>query len=222
MGDVEHTIATGSTAVILPRLPHAYGASDEEPWSIYWCHAAGPAAARIAALTVARSGSPIFPVTDHARLAALFREIVDELGHGYGFPHLLAACLTLGYLMRCIYSESGLSLGNVPSAAMRARSVAAYMRQHLEGQVRLEELARMANLSVSHFSAVFRKELGFSPLDYLIRTRIRRACDLLDTTSSSVKEISAAVGFSDPLYFSRVFRGIHGVSPSQYRSVVKG
>jgi transcriptional regulator GlxA family with amidase domain len=124
--------------------------------------------------------------------------------------------------MGCIYSESGISSGNVPTAGMRARSVAAYMRQHLVRRTTLKELARMANLSVSHFSAIFRKELGFSPLDYLIRTRIQRACDLLDTTGSSLKEIAAAVGFSDPLYFSRVFRAIHGVSPRRYRSVVKG
>jgi transcriptional regulator GlxA family with amidase domain len=161
-------------------------------------------------------------VSDHARLAALFREIVDELAHGYGLPHLLSATLTLGHLMGCIYSESERNSGTAPTTVMRIRSVAAYMRQHLERPVRLDELARMANLSVSHFSAIFRKEFGFSPLDYLIRTRIRRACELLDTTGSSLKEIAEAVGFSDPLYFSRVFRTIHGVSPSQYRSVVKG
>jgi AraC-like DNA-binding protein len=222
VGDVERTIDTGCAAVVLPGQPHAYGASKDSPWSIYWCHAAGSAATRIAELTVARSGSAIVPVANHARLAALFSELVDELAHGYGLPHLLEACLTLAYLMGCIYSESGISSGNVPTAGMRARSVAAYMRQHLVRRTTLKELARMANLSVSHFSAIFRKELGFSPLDYLIRTRIQRACDLLDTTGSSLKEIAAAVGFSDPLYFSRVFRAIHGVSPRRYRSVVKG
>jgi AraC-like DNA-binding protein len=222
LGEVEHAIESGSVAVILPGQSHVYGSSEDCAWSIYWCHAAGPAAARIAALTTARNKSPIVRVTDHVRLAALFREIVDELAHGYGLPYLLAASLTLGHLMGCIYSESERSSGSVPTTVMRIRSVAAYMRQHLERPLRLEELARMANLSVSHFSAIFRKEFGFSPLDYLIRTRIRRACELLDTTSSSLKEIAEAVGFLDPLYFSRAFRTIHGVSPSQYRSVVKG
>jgi AraC-like DNA-binding protein len=220
--NADYVIESGSVAVLLPGQPHAYGSSEYNAWSIYWCHAAGAAASRIAASIVTRHGSSIIPVLDHARLAALFREIVDELAHGYGMPHLLSASLALGHLMGCIYSESGQSSGSVPTAAMRIRFVASYMRRYLERPAHLEELARMANLSISHFSAVFRKELGFSPLDYLIRTRIRRACELLDTSSSSLKEISEAVGFSDPLYFSRVFRAVHGVSPTQYRSVVKG
>jgi AraC family transcriptional regulator, arabinose operon regulatory protein len=222
LGGTEYTIESGQVALVLSNEPHVYGSSEEQAWSIYWCHAAGRVAARVASLTVERNGSPVVSVADHARLAALFREIVDELAHGYGLPHLLAASLTLGHLMGCVYSESGRSTGGVPTAAMRARSVAGYMRQHLERPVSLEELARMANLSVSHFSAVFRKELGFSPIDYLTRTRIRRACELLDTSGASLKEIAESVGFSDPLYFSRVFRGIHGVSPSQYRAVIKG
>ena len=222
LGGVEHAIDSGSVAVILPGQSHVYRSSEDSAWSIYWCHAAGSAAARIAALTIARNKSPIVRVANHARLAALFRELMDELAHGYGLPHLLTASLTLGNLMGRIYSESDGGSGSVPTSAMRIRSVAAYMRQHLERPVRLEELARMANLSVSHFSAVFRREIGFSPLDYLIRTRIRHACELLDTTGSSLKEIAAAIGFPDPLYFSRVFRAIHGVSPSQYRSVIKG
>jgi len=222
LGDLEYIIESGQVALVLPDQPHVYGSSEEQAWSIYWCHAAGRAAARIAALTLDRNGSPVVQVADHARLAGLFREIVDELAHGYGLPHLLAASLTLGHLMGCIYSESGRHTAGVPTAAMRARSVAAYMRQHLERPARLEELARMANLSISHFSAIFRKEFGFSALDYLTRTRIRRACELLDTSGSSLKEIAAAVGFSDPLYLSRVFRAVQGISPSQYRSVVKG
>jgi AraC-like DNA-binding protein len=220
--DLEYTIESGQVALVLPDQPHAYGTSEEQAWSIYWCHAAGRAAARIAALTVDRNGSPVVPVTDYARLAGLFREIVDELAHGYGLPHLLAASLALGHLMGCIYSEGGRSTAGAPTATMRVRSVATYMRQHLERPARLDELARMANLSISHFSAIFRRELGFSPVDYLTRFRIRRACELLDTSGSSLKEIAGVVGFSDPLYFSRVFRAVQGISPSQYRSVVKG
>lgn len=222
LADVEHMIEPGSMAMVLPGQPHVYGSSGDQAWSIYWCHAAGAAAAQIASLTVARNSSPVVRVTDHARLAGLFCEVVDELAHGYGLPHLLAASLALGHLLGCIYSECGRGSESAPSAAMRVRSVAAHMRRHHERPVRLEELARMANLSISHFSAVFRKELGFSPLDYLIRTRIRRACQLLDTSGDSLKQIAEAVGFADPLYFSRVFRAVHGVSPSQYRSVVKG
>jgi AraC-like DNA-binding protein len=222
LGSAGHTVESGQVAIILPGQPHSYGASEDQAWSIYWCHAAGGGAVRVAALAVERNGSPVVAVSDHARLAGLFREIIDEMAHGYGPPQLLTAALTLGHLLGCIYTESVHRVATVPDAAMRVNSIAAYLRQHPERPARLEELARMANLSMSHFSAVFRRELGFSPLDYLARARIGRACELLDTTGAPLKEIAEAVGFSDPLYFSRVFRAIHGVSPSHYRSVVKG
>jgi AraC family transcriptional regulator of arabinose operon len=222
LGGSAQPVESGQVAVILPGQAHAYGASSDQAWSIYWCHAAGAGAARIATFAVERNGSPIVSVSDHSRLASLFREIIDELAHGYGMPHLLTASLALGHLLGCIYTESARGGSTVPDAAMRIRRVAAYLRLHLERPARLEELARMANLSVSHFSAVFRRELGFSPVDYLARARIRRACELLDTTATPLKEIAETVGFSDPLYFSRVFRAIHGLSPTRYRSVVKG
>lgn len=222
VGGAGYAVGSGQAAIVLPGQPHAYGASEDQAWSIYWCHAAGSGAACLAALAVERSGSPVVAISDHARLAGLFREIIDELAHGYGLPHLLAASLTLGHLLGCVYTEGGRRATAAPDAATRVRDVAAYLRRRCERPARLEELARMANLSVSHFSAVFRRELGFSPVDYLVRARMRRACELLDTTASPLKEIAEAVGVSDPLYFSRVFRAIYGVSPSHYRSVVKG
>ncbi len=222
LGGAQHTVQSGQVAIILPGQPHTYGASENQAWSIYWCHAAGRGAARVAKLTVERNGSPVISVADHARLAGLFREIIDELARGYGLPHLLTASLVLGHLLGTIYAESAQRTVDTPDAAMRVHHVAAYLRRYLERPARLEELARMANLSVSHFSAVFQRELGFPPLEYLTRARMRRACELLDTTGLALKEIAETVGFSDPLYFSRVFRAIHGVSPSHYRSVVKG
>ena len=48
------------------------------------------------------------------------------------------------------------------------------------------------------------------------------ACQLLDTNGVSIKAVAAAVGYEDPLYFSRVFRAVNEVSPQQYRELHKG
>lgn len=86
----------------------------------------------------------------------------------------------------------------------------------------LTDLAGYCDLSVSHFSLVFRQTTGRSPLDYLIHLRIQRACNLLDLSGLKVKEVAARVGFEDVFYFSRVFRRVMGLSPSAYRKVKKG
>jgi transcriptional regulator GlxA family with amidase domain len=73
------------------------------------------------------------------------------------------------------------------------------------------------NLSVPHFSAVFRRRTGLSPINYLIRMRIQRACELLDTSDLGVEHISRKVGYDDHHYFCRIFRKTMGTTASRYR-----
>ena len=79
-----------------------------------------------------------------------------------------------------------------------------------------------AGLSPSHLSVRFKKSTGYSPLQYFTQLKIQRACQYLDHTDMEIKEISAALGFSDPLYFSRVFNKLMKASPKRYRLRKKG
>jgi AraC family transcriptional regulator of arabinose operon len=78
-------------------------------------------------------------------------------------------------------------------------------------------LARACHLSVSRFAHLFRAVTGTSPLRYLENLRIWKSQELLIGTSAPIKEISQAVGFADPLYFSKVFRRNLGSGPRAYR-----
>jgi transcriptional regulator GlxA family with amidase domain len=64
---------------------------------------------------------------------------------------------------------------------------------------------------------IFRQIMGRSPIDYLIRLRIHKAAQLLRREPMRVKEVSAAVGFTDSNYFTRQFRNVMGASPREYR-----
>jgi transcriptional regulator GlxA family with amidase domain len=87
---------------------------------------------------------------------------------------------------------------------------------------RLDELATAARVSVTHYSALFRRHTGFAPIDFLIRLRVQHACRLLDTTKLPVGEIAERVGYRDPYYFTRCFRRVMGCAPRRYRKVPKG
>ena len=92
-----------------------------------------------------------------------------------------------------------------------------YLSSQLDANLTLEEMAAHANLSVSHFSRRFKEQTGFSPVDYYIHLKIQHASMLLTFTDKSVKEIGAEVGYQDAYYFSRIFRKVMGMSPSQFR-----
>ena len=80
-----------------------------------------------------------------------------------------------------------------------------------------EDLAGAVGVSEAYVSRVFRRVTGCSLWEYVNQYRVRSACELLDRTGMSVTEIALAAGFSDPAYFSRVFRSEIGQSPQSYR-----
>lgn len=96
----------------------------------------------------------------------------------------------------------------------------AYMRQHFNEPLQVARLATLVNVSPSHYFALFKRRTGCAPIDYFIRLRMRRACDLLMATSLNVKEVAAALGYEDPFYFSRVFKSVNRVAPSEYRAMM--
>lgn len=95
------------------------------------------------------------------------------------------------------------------------------MTGHVRESRSLSEMARKAGFSIPHYIALFRARMGTSPANYFLRLKIQRACHLLDTTSLPIKTIADQTGFSDPYYFSRLFRNVMGRSPRAYRKMDK-
>src|SRR5215211_490514 len=97
---------------------------------------------------------------------------------------------------------------------LRAKDLAdARYREPLD----VNELARAAGLSRSHFSAEFRRAFGEPPHAYLLARRLERAAALLRTTDRSVAEICVAVGLTSVGSFTASFRRTYGVPPTVYR-----
>lgn len=98
------------------------------------------------------------------------------------------------------------------------RSVHDYIDQHYsDPNLSLNEVASQVNLSPSHFSTVFSQETGQTFKEYLTEIRIRKAKELLRSTTLRSFEISDQIGYNDPHYFSYVFRKQTGLSPKEYR-----
>jgi transcriptional regulator GlxA family with amidase domain len=108
----------------------------------------------------------------------------------------------------------------VPESAIsdpRDQFVIASMNANLQGRISLTELARVANLSASHLSRLFKTQTGLSAGGYLRRLRMEKVRRLLATSFLSIKEVMAMVGYNNKGHFGRHFRRSFGLSPSEYR-----
>ena len=97
------------------------------------------------------------------------------------------------------------------------RRVREHIESNIERQIKVEALAKLANLSVCYFVRAFKQSVGVTPYDYLIRRRVERTMELLSGTDMPLSEISLAAGFADQSHCARRFREHVGVTPSSYR-----
>lgn len=206
-----------STYVVLPAfVPHAYAADSEDPWTIWWVHLRG---AEIGDLTrmLMTEGRPMSRIRSVDKAAALFDELVSLLEGRLSPAHLLAASGVAWQLLTRLAADSALPSDDSPlERAMR------HLEARVDATVPVAELASLVALSPSHLTTLFRRATGGGPAAFHTGLKMSRARTLLDTTSLTVAQVAARVGYEDPLYFSRLFRRRHGVSPTAYRAQAKG
>ena len=115
-----------------------------------------------------------------------------------------------------IADEAGLPGGGRRSSAMAEQAMAIINRDYAQ-PLTLESVSDQIHISRFYLSRIFHENCGESFLSYLTRVRMEKAKSLLLTTVQPVREIGAAVGYSDPNYFSRHFRQYTGVSCREFR-----
>lgn len=99
--------------------------------------------------------------------------------------------------------------------SQRMETILAYIRDHLASPLTRQRLAEEFNLSAGYINQLFKVELGMAPSAVINRERAARAYQLIDREGLSVAEAALTVGFQDPFYFSRVFKQIYEIPPSQ-------
>ena len=223
--DGQRAHLTKNHLLIIPRdTPHRYWAADDDPWSIYWVHFLGDDADYFVE-RIPRPGQPIpVPLSMQEEAARLFRYCLDALHDGYGLPTLIYAAQSVQHILSLLlYRNNTLPMDQrASSRRSNIETAIEFMQSHLNENLRLEDFAREAGMSASHFSERFRQQTGQSPMAFFIQMRMRLACRLLDLSGKPVKVVALELGYRDPYYFSRIFKKSMGISPDGYRDIKKG
>jgi AraC family L-rhamnose operon transcriptional activator RhaR len=156
-----------------------------------------------------------------AKLAELVRSLEEECsgkapGYETAVTGLFLQLVTL--LCRVCVTPGEPTLSD---PMQRIASVLDFMNEHYmdseEEAITLESLARHAHMSANNLIRVFKQTMDMPPIEYLIRLRVRKACEMLADPERQIKGIAFAVGFNDSNYFTRQFRRIMGIPPSEFR-----
>lgn len=118
----------------------------------------------------------------------------------------------LGEAFICSNNHSNLSSGSL------FQNISSYLQEHYMDALTMPHLAELNGINPNRLSYLFYKHAGMGPGDYLLHYRLNRAKELLLYNNAPLREISHAVGFNDPFYFSKAFKKKFDISPSEFRN----
>ncbi len=208
-----YRVNPGETLLVLVPHNHRYWLEKGERWEYFWISMNGEEALRIHRLILAAAG-PVLKLQqatiDH--LADCSLRLVKS-------AETPASASAVAYeAAMALYDDV---FGSHAFAADRSamQIVIDHIHANLDKPLPVGELARVSGLSRAHFSRVFAESEGVPPAEFVLQQRMQRAAKLLAKAAFiPVKEVAIMSGFDDANYFSKVFRRIYGINPTEFRT----
>lgn len=208
------SLEAGQLLLLPAGESHAYAASNEQPWSIYWAHFQGSAAAACMDFLELTAQQPVLTLSRWRQLIPVVTDLLNLQTQRHQFA---AAVVAASLLQRIIVELPRLTSTMQAPAGFDLPALERFMYDNSHRDLSLDEFADFAGLSRFHFSKKFKQFTGTSPMRYFNQIRVKLACQLLDSSTDSIRQISQQLGFDDPYYFSRLFKKTMGISPQFYR-----
>lgn len=194
--DTWYTVSAQQIFIISEGTGNYYEADAEDPWEYIWLSFDGKLAEHFTMLPPVMNfpNNLFFEMLEVRNLDAMREEFLTE---------------KLFALYRILFAKH---VPNNYSAAIKNFIKINYMKPSIS----VDQIAKSLNLNHSYLARLFKKESKCSIQEYLIRTRIARAIELLEK-KCSIQQVSSAVGYTDASTFSKIFKKYVGVSPQKYQ-----
>jgi AraC-like DNA-binding protein len=212
----KYVIEAGDFFVVPMKMAHAYAADERNPWTIYWVHFKGSISDSIVSLIQKQVNGFKGFIQFNNKSIELFNEIYGQLERGYSSDHLQYSNMCLWHFLTTFIYNNYDTKGKSQQVDAIDQAIN-FLREKTDQVLTLEEIASAVNLSVAHFSYLFKNKTGFSPIEYFNHLKVQKACQYLLFTDLRIKEIALELGIADQYYFSRLFSKVMGLSPNEYR-----
>lgn len=214
-----YPLQEGDFVFIDCNQPYSHETSDNL-WSLRWIHFNGPTLSDIYQKYVERGGLPTFrsqQLTEYLSLWDTLFSLASGSDHvrDMKINEGLSSLLTL--LMIDSWQKSQKELSSENTKRSELNTILNYLNEHHAEKITLDQLSEIFFINKYYLTRIFKEQHGLSINNYLLQVRITHAKQLLRFSSSSVEEIGLMTGIGPLYYFSRVFKNVEGISPSEYR-----
>jgi AraC-like DNA-binding protein len=208
-----YRLSAGDTLLVLVPHNHRYWLEKNSRWDYFWISMNGEEALRIHRLILAAAG-PVLKLQrstiDHLADCSL------QLVRGADTP---AKASTIAYSAAMALYDDVFSSHAFATDQSSMQRVIDHINANLDKPLPVNELAEVSGLSRAHFSRVFAESEGLPPAEFVLQQRMQRAAKLLANAAFlPVKEVAIMSGFDDANYFSKAFRRVYGINPTEFRT----
>jgi AraC family transcriptional regulator len=193
--------------------PHCYFTNTG--WEILWLHFDGNSSRSFYNSIVENNGSIVCPSN-----SIIIPKYLQSILKNFTGEELMQEALISCHIQRMLAELLMMSSTNkvMPNNSVIMDSIA-YIESHFPRKLTLEEIAKEAGVSHFHFSRIFKKETGYSPYEYILKTRLSFAKKLLKETNKTVKQVAFECGFNSEANFIFMFHKHVDMTPGEFRNL---
>lgn len=209
-----YPLSAGDGFLVIPSHVASYIADENDPWEYCWVGFNGSDAKRLMSQTGLLQTGPVFHYEKDSRFQELLMNICNSSGSSPGAEAKMESGLLL--FLAELMEQFGTQAAEHTSGYEYVQKAIKFIDYNYSSSIDINDVAASAGISRSHLYRLFMQHISMPPNEYLMRYRINKSAELLENSNLSVGEVAYSTGFSDQLYFSRVFKKYMGTPPSRY------
>lgn len=217
--DKLHQVAEGNIVLYHPGDSQYYRYELVDQPDVYWVHFAGYQTDTILS-QMGFSKSGIYHTGPQSEFVLLIQNMIAELQVKKSRYHIITNLYIKEFIELLVRYTSEDENRGWDSGGFVEKAIVDF-HQSYNLPIQINEYARKLNISSCWFIRCFKRYTGKTPQQYISEIRINKAKELLYSSSFTCNEIAHSIGYSDPLYFSRIFKHAVGVSPGAYRKNIR-